>query len=290
MENTYKLTDKQKAYLDSLVCQRISKDEANKDVIEAFINYTNPRLPYALYNGWYQDKRDELAYYIIKDPSDQEPLLFFSLKCGILHIPFIYQAVVEACKEAEALYNAARNRRAPEWARAEINRRRVNGIVPPEVLRELGEDYAEKKEKMLSFQEEMRKGAPKIIQVERTHPGVEMVHFCAHEPAQDKWEEMGMAQQSMGKTLFWYFIVPKLNAIRELVGCEYIYLFAADSSRKKSLVNYYTKLGFEVRLDIGVEKPAYDFGCTFMCQKLTSLRNQRIDFFNNYNKPKPKEN
>lgn len=35
----YKMTKEQKAYLESLVCQRISRGEANKQVIEAFTQH-----------------------------------------------------------------------------------------------------------------------------------------------------------------------------------------------------------------------------------------------------------
>jgi hypothetical protein len=281
----FKITKEQKAYLDSLVCQRISDDKANRDVIDTFSNYENPGLPDALKNGWGKDERDELAFYIIKDPADQEPLLFFSLQAGILHIPFIYKKVAEACREAEALYNAARNRRAPKWALKEIERLKVDGVLPEEIKEYLKRDYENKRAKLALFMVEMGKNAPKILQVEETHPGVELVHLCIHEPAREKWVEMGMDSKPMGQTLFWYFVAPKVQEIRRLICCEYIYLFAADNSETARLIKHYQKLGFEVRLDIGVDKPAYDFGCIFMCQKLTALRNRRIEFLNTYNEP-----
>ena len=88
MNNT-RITKAQRAWLDSLVCRRISRDQANKALAEQFINYRNPALPYALQTGWSQDKHDKVAYYIVKEPGeDGEPLLFFSLKCGEIAVPF----------------------------------------------------------------------------------------------------------------------------------------------------------------------------------------------------------
>ena len=79
--NSDKITKAQRAYLDSLVCQRISRDQVNKTMIENFENHRNPALPYALQTGWSQDKTDKVAYYLVKEPGeDGEPLL-------LLHVP-----------------------------------------------------------------------------------------------------------------------------------------------------------------------------------------------------------
>ena len=39
--NSYRITDEQRAYLDSLVCQRISTDPKNREIIDQFINTRN---------------------------------------------------------------------------------------------------------------------------------------------------------------------------------------------------------------------------------------------------------
>ena len=89
--------------------------------------------------------------------------------------------------------------------------------------------------------------------------------------------------------MFWQFVEPKIREIRKLVGCEYIYLFAAENGKTGSLTDYYEELGFAIQRDIRVTKPKYDFTCEFMCQEVTSLRNRRNDFFRNYNKPRPEK-
>lgn len=39
-----------------------------------------------------------------------------------------------------------------------------------------------------------------------------------------------MIERKMGECVFWHIVVPKLKAIQEIAGCQYVYLFAADQS------------------------------------------------------------
>ena len=162
-------------------------------------------------------------------------------------------------------------------------------------------------EKQDSYREELKLEGDNIIRTRKSYPGVELMHFCAydpignpfnlegeelkkfreeHNPVLAKWHEMGMDNQSLGTAVFWNFVVPKIREIRDLVGCQYLYLFAADREREGSLTGYYKKLGFEFRDDLYVTKSAYDFQCFFMCQEVKHLRNRRNAFFRDYNKPK----
>ena len=104
-----KITAEQKAYLQSLTCQRLSDEEGNRELARIFRNDENSMLPDALRKGWNEDKQDEKAFYIIKDKNNQ-PLLFFTLVCGVVYIPIFYQKVYEEFKRAEALFFAAREK------------------------------------------------------------------------------------------------------------------------------------------------------------------------------------
>lgn len=280
-----KMTAEQKAYLQSLTCQRLSDEEGNRELAKIFRNDENSMLPDALRKGWNEDKQDEKAFYIVKDKNNQ-PLLFFTLVCGVVYIPIFYQKVYEEFKRAEALFYAAREKKCPKWAQEEIESRKIDGVLPMPVRAHIYSEYQKRAEEWQRLEKDLGKGGVKILRTKRTYPGVELVHFCVHEPAKETWVRAGMGSQSMGRTLFWWFIVPKIQEIRRLVGCEYFYLFAADGSEDRTLVKYYQTLGFERRDDVGVAKPTYDFGCTFMCQKLTSLKNKRADFLGTYNREK----
>ncbi len=316
----HKMTKEQKAFLDTLVCQRISQDEANKQVIRDFENpLSSPGITGALRRGWNADKQDKVAYYIIKDPSDNQPLLFFSLKCGELHLPLdpaklnksvtnnlmLLQAAITRCGRPHFLYSpkprtqkillhmsmealhASAGMEVEDWAKDVIEKRLKDGILPDKAWNDIWTRVFRSQGKLSSYNEEMELEPDTILRTQKTFAAVELVHFCAHEPARAKWEAMGMTQ-SLGKTMFWYFIEPTIRKIRDLVGCEYLYLFAADANRNGRLVNLYLDLGFEFREDLCITKPAYDFVCFFMCQDVLHLRTRKNEFFKNFNKPKEK--
>ena len=116
-----------------------------------------------------------------------------------------------------------------------------------------------------------------------THPSIELVPFCTNDAMKSKWKEYHLGH-TMGETLFWKFIAPKFFAVQELAGCEYVFLFAADLSEDGSLVNYYdVSLKFQKRLDVGTNKPFYDFCCEFMCQEVNKMKKNRELFFENFN-------
>ena len=285
-----KITKDQRAYLDALVCQRISDDPENIKIIEKFRNFKNPGLPYALKTGWGEDKKDKVAYYIVKEPGeDGEPLLFFSLKCGEVVVPYNREKLRIALQNSQALLDAANGKDAPEWAKEIVEKRKVNNILPLRKVREFYERHMRNMSKWNLYNEEIRVEGSNIVRTKHTMAGVELVHFCVHDPAVKKWKTSVLGSQSLGRTLFWKFVVPVIQDVRNLVGCEYLYLFAADAKKYGTLVNYYKTLGFEIREDLTVSKPEYDFCCYFMCQKVTSLRNRQNEFFRNFNNPKEQE-
>ena len=314
----YKMTKEQKAFLDSLVCQRISSDEANREVIKAFRNpNSSPGITGALKRGWNADKQDRIAYYIIKDPSDNQPLLFFSLKCGELHLPLdpavlsksvaqsymLLQAAIARCGQPllpfspnplqqKRLYYRAMNAlydscdiEVEDWAKEVIEKQIVDNELPDQAWNNIWRRVFRSQDKLGSYKTDTMLEKDNIIRTKKTFPAVELVHFCAHEPAREKWTAMKMGP-SLGKTMFWHFIEPKIRAIRDLVGCEYIYLFAADDDREGRLVSLYKEMGFDFRENLHLTKPAYDFCCYFMCQEVTGLRTRKNEFLKNYNKPK----
>jgi hypothetical protein len=254
-----KITNGQKAYLDSLVCQRISEDYRNRIAVDKFSNYRNPNIPHALKTGWGEDKNNKVAYYIVKDPQDEEPLLFCSLKCGEIGVPFKHERLREILENSKYLLDAAMGMDAPDWAKEVVEKMKVNGKVPDEEKSKLYRRYLRNKAKWELYTDEIRLEGENIIRTKKTFAGVELVHFCIHAPAKYKWAKMGLNARSMGKTLFWQFVVPVIYEVRNLVGCEYVYLFAADRQKYGSLTNYYRELGFEIRDDLTVSKPEYDF-------------------------------
>lgn len=153
-------------------------------------------------------------------------------------------------------------------------------IVLNDILRKA--EYKRQFLKELSADKESEQNE-KISRVNRTYAGVELVHFCTNECCRGIWKKLGFSH-SMGEVIFWDKIVPKLFDVQEIVGCEYAFLFAADLSEDGTLINYYNvSLKFKNDAVVGTNKPRYDFACAFMWQKLSSLKENRELYFENFN-------
>lgn len=286
----YSMNDKQNAYLDSLICERLHASKENRNLIGWFYNETNDGLVADLHRGWNADPKNETAYYVIKDPRTHMILLYFSLRCGSLHTPNPYQRYQAELKRVEALYDAARGvKDSRKWALEHLAKLKENGAQSSNYIAE----YAKQRDRLKAMLKALKKdktyAAEQMdIQTFENFSGVEMVHFCKNDLAQPIWDASPLVNQSMGETLFWYFILPIVQKLTQVVGCQYLYLFAADSSKEESLVGYYQyTLHFEIREDLSFRKPAYDVCCLPMCRKLKDLEPYRKDFFQNFNRPKP---
>ena len=77
----------------------------------------------------------------------------------------------------------------------------------------------------------------------------------------------------MGECLFWRIILQMVQETAKLVGCRYVYLFAAGSSEEQSLVSYYQeKLHFNITENLVSHKPIYDVSCMPLCRNLNGLK------------------
>lgn len=70
----------------------------------------------------------------------------------------------------------------------------------------------------------------------------------------------------------------------KIVGCKYLFLFAADGSEDGELINYYeVELKLNRPDDIGTSKPIYDLFCVLMCVKVIELLSNRNEFLDTFN-------
>ena len=216
----YRMTKEQKAYLDSLVCQRISKTEANRQVIEDFSQApVYGGITGALKTGWNIDKQDKLAFYLIKDPADDQPLLFFSLKCGEVHQPLDPAKLNSTLKNALMLLKEAHSRcgylpatrsltllqlyfysidalsyvestekiEVEDWAKEAIEKQLVDGQLSEKAWLGIVRRVYRNKSRLDQYKAEMEMEKDNIIRTKKTFAAVELVHFCAHAPAREKW-------------------------------------------------------------------------------------------------------
>ncbi len=284
-----KITNKQKEILDSLICERLSANNINESLIENFISKKGTSLVnYFQKLGPKEECEGKTAYYIIKTKQN-EILMFFSMKCGALFEPLLDEDEIKQDFQRlvillQAIANT--NGKVPELDEANeiLTKYQVGDRISAEDFNSLLERAEGKKNFLGQLGGDKEKELnDNISRVMTTHSGIELVHFCTNDNMKNKWKEYHLGH-TMGETLFWKFIAPKFFAVQEIVGCEYAFLFAADLSEDESLVNYYdVSLKFKKRLDVGTNKPFYDFCCDFMCQEVNEMKQNRKLFFENFN-------
>ena len=291
------ITPEQRRVLESLVCERLSASPCNLSILNRFVQTRRGDedevnvLDYAKKYGSSQDENGTLAYYLIKTKSG-DGLFFFSLKCGELFVPLTESIdTLMASGEFDLFVHRVKNvlKTSVEFADLKDELRTI--IVDkrkqmPSAVIEVCKKYGTKNDILEKLEDEKKKeGNKRILRVFTTNPGVQIVHFCRNDLAQEVWRGLGLdSDRPMGEVLFWFFVAPIVEKLRALVGCEYAFLFAADTSDDNSLMKYYAQsLGFCPRDDLGVSKPFYDWTCTFMSldiTKITSLRKHYLSIFN----------
>lgn len=280
-----KITREQLAVLESLQCQRLSSDSDNMYLVESFYNDTNDTIAQTLKNEAYgEDESKSIAYYIVKHPNGQI-LFFFSLKCGLLFDHFIRPDLLEQLQKfAKELSDISDDNTLTPEQRRDITdvmeKIRANKGVTKEDIHKL-------RQQKLDILEELEKEFnADIARVGKTFSGIELVHFCSNSETDDSWENLGLPQLR-GTVIFWYFVVPMVLEALKYVGCQYMFLFAADKSKDEKLVRYYEdQLNFKRPDELATAKPFYDFTCKFMCHEISSLEKEREEFFENFN-PSP---
>lgn len=283
-----KITDEQEKILDNLICERLSSDTINEELIKNFTSKRGSQLvSYFQKFGSMEDQAGKTAYYIIKT-KENEVLMFFSMKCGALFTPLDEDEVEQDFQRLLILIQAIQNANGKVPELDEANEILIKYQVGDRIAPEDWNKVLRKANKKFDFLEQLNDDKAKecnanIERVMSTHSGIELVHFCTNDSVKGKWTTYKLGH-TMGETLFWRFIAPKFFAVQNLVGCEYAFLFAADLSEDGSLVNYYdVSLKFKQHLDVGTNKPVYDLCCDFMCQEINSMKKSRELFFENFN-------
>lgn len=276
-----RITDGQIAVLESLHCERLSANEDNFRLVDDFYNGRNPSIVQTLQNEAFEDDlHHRIAYYVVKD-DEGHILFYFSLKCGLLYDEFLegdrlldmkafYDHIFQLSKDP-ALHGSDKEAMETILEKA----RTKKGLKKVEVARAL--------HLSLDSMEISKIFGESNKNVGMTFAGVEIVHFCVNEAYREVWEKTGILQK-LGTVVFWQFIVPKVLDLMKIVGCEYLFLFAADLSEDADLVNYYIdNLQFVDASEHNAATPMYDFACRFLCQETYTLEERRNNFFEQFN-------
>ena len=267
--------------LMSLSCERLSSDINNLRRVESFYNSRNDSIAQTLRNeAFEEDEEGDTAYYVVKHSSGKI-MFFFSLKTGMLYDQFLDTQQLRLLKEfytyldnivqdgslSESDKNLVVNLREKLRTRKGITKADLESLS---------------KEGSTIFEDLENEFNESITRVGQTFPAIELVHFCTNDDTESLWKQMDIPLP-FGAVVFWYFVVPIVQRIREYVGCKYLFLFAADLTKNEKLVKYYAdQLNFETPNNLATAKPIYDFSCKFMCQEINGLLEGKEDFFNNF--------
>ena len=286
----HKLTKGQERVLNSLICQRISKDRRNFDLLKGFkqahSDYIHV-LDHALDNVGTDDPLDREAYYIVKTKSGVG-LFFFSLKCGelfhpISNINFLSDGenLTQFVKKLQQLIKVSVDSEVLKEEILQLVRQKKMSV--DKVLDAVDKKYKIDEDGLEKLKDEQKAEKNKrVFRVYSTLSSIHLVHFCRNtsNEADVAWRRLKLGNdRPMGEIVFWWFVAPILQRIRKIVGCENVFLFAADDSEDNSLQKYYTQsLGFQLHDELGVNKPFWDWTSIFMDKDLSSLAAEQKRF------------
>ena len=246
-----RITDEQKRLLDSLVVERLRENrEQNSLLAKDFANDKNPNLVQVIKteHTFNKDEEGTAAYYIVKTHKN-ELLLYFSLKCGELFEKLDMDKMQMALRIKNSVYKI-QNKEAFSTEEVEAAEQFINDNIDEiKILLPDIESYLDKKDDFKTdINVELNTEMQRVL---KTYPAIEVVEFCANENGRSAWKHLGI-NRKMGECVFWHCIVPKLIKVQEVIGCQYVYLFAADSSLDGDLANYYkVALHFEQSATLG---------------------------------------
>lgn len=244
------ISQRQREILDNLRCVRLTDLPNGMRLVESFSNPKNEVLvDFIQGDAFEEDRNGKAACYIIID-HDEEILCYFALKTGLLYDEF------------------------QEWREYE-KYKKINIILKDRIAKTNSEEakvlLTENERKLKEAKDNLKKiigiieAFPLHKQVDRSYPAIELSHFCVNEEYRKKWERYKLGDRNrLGITVFWNFIVDKAIQVSQLIGCEYLYLFAADNTPDHFLVNHYKGfMGFREDLKVLSLQPKFDFRSPF---------------------------
>ncbi|MCH5309188.1 MAG: hypothetical protein J1E58_04935 [Prevotella sp.] len=219
-----------------------------------------------------------LASYLVLAP-DNTVLMFFSLRCGEL-FKGVDNEKIEAVRAAnEVLLTLSENSQNP------IGEEKRNQAIETlkRIIAESGLTIDDISQKKYYFADEKIEPDKLVSRVLKVFPGVELKFYGTNEAGKEYWKTTKL-HHKMGLTLYWRFVVPKLEELQDIAGCQYMYLFAADREADGHLVTYYrTALHINANHFLSSNKPQFDYTSVFLYQDITELKKQRDYFFETFN-------
>ena len=309
--------DEQKRYLfNRLELESLRFSEHNKEEILAFEQATSGSniSNYLKNEAWRDDEAGDTKVYLVRDKVENVIVSFFALNCGILYSDLEGVSLNEEEKEPfERLVKAYQmnyRRNLSDIQQEQADKEYVDAlnalytvIESPDRVSYLinqAEIKAASKEteRDLFVDTEEKEHATNVHQ---TFPAIDIKFLCKNK----RYIPKISLDFRLGVYIFWELIVPHLLKTAELVGCKYIYLFAADNTDRTviktkkpimitpdydpyedekeeeptvvlKLVEYYkNELKFNYVTKYKVLKPRFERTCFTLVQEVNKLEENR---------------
>ena len=275
----------------------LTSDESNKKKIQTF--HTDKRGKglerYLKEDAWEDDQKGVTKVYLVKDSDNI--VFFFALSAGLLYkeIGSDDNNLSEAEKEIVSLCVDAYLQKNDDITTDVVFSWYKDEPIDQDKLRKIIIDRINFK---LAAKEDQEKSgnSVNVRQVAETFPGIVLTHFCKNAD----YSCPDPLSFPIGFYVFWEIVVNKVIQIASLIGCQYLYLFAADNTELSSkefsvlypgdwdaedesdtlpvykLVEYYkNELKFEDVQNVTILKPYYDFSCFSLIQEIKLLSEHR---------------
>lgn len=259
---------KQKKYLsENLIVENLRMYGSNKEDIKDFLQAKSGSVlaGYLNNNAWDDDSNNNTKVFLVRDKKTRKIAYYYALNCGILY------------KDLNTMKMTFVERECVEKLEKAIKRNNLEGLSKEErdAAYELLEDaYALFDEKiedssrathLISYAYEQVKIKEKreeasnqvgdsefVKNVLETYPAIDIKFLCKDANYKPDIE----IEFKFGVYVFWEIIVPHILKISELVGCKYVYLFAADNSmfRSKTDVQMENTIKYSKDYDMGSEE------------------------------------
>ena len=307
--------NEQKKYLsENLIVEDLRLQESNKEDIKHFVQATKgSRLAeYLCDDAWEEDLNRNTKVFLIRDKNSRQIAFYFALNCGILYKEYstlslspkekaIVDKLIKAIrlskkkdlsdKEKEYADNLYSEAYQEVYDNIEVNR--ASNLIT------FAEEQSLKKEELEEIAKRTNVGEH-TKQVQDTFPAIDIKFLCRNK----NYHIPIPLDFKMGVYVFWEIIVPHILKIADLIGCKYVYLFAADNSQVekettlppmwtqdydpyeddetennteiKKLVNYYiNEFKFRPVMEYMILKPSFERECYTLVQEVSSLSEKR---------------
>lgn len=276
----------------------LTSSVSNKTAIQTFCSRKSGKglECYLKENAWDEDQRGVTKVYLVKDIETDDIVFYFALSAGLLYkeigaednkLSDVEKEIVNYC--IDVFLNGDAETTADEvfsWYEGEpIDKIKLQRIIDSRI-----------KLKMAALEDpEKTESSVNVRHVSETFPGIVLTHFCKNENYSFT-EELAFP---IGFYIFWEIVTKEVLHISSLLGCQYLYLFAADNTVQEipdraimyseywdddepkaatvyKLVEYYkNELKFEELQEVTILKPYYDFPCFSLIQPIDQLEAHR---------------